>query len=623
MVGEAAQATVASSESGVRSDAESFNNAFSDMLGKGTTHSMGGDASSGGSASSMSAKQLAQGYVESIAKGLNISNTEASKLFFAASIGVGAEEKSSESVSKKTGYSVKDELGVKGGASKSVSGLVFDVAQTALSAFGIKGDLSASVGGDAVDQKARSEAKAIMDSYTDQLSKTYQAGELKSYASKWSVGDSEEEKKQHAITQQKANSFVESATALKQASNTASNGINVNDSRTIDMNATSRALDMSGNLGESLSNITGQLNKLLQSGQPEIKDSLAKLGLDTSRGSISESDLATVMKGNLPGGAGFMDTLREVTGTLAGVDANGKQSSADMKVASALWGGVFDTLSAGNIGATITEPLRDLRDTFSTMAGKDSATNKAYNYEDAYANVSAGRVDVNEQQFRDNVGHGAVKEQVEKNLPQVKGDVKAEQEGLGAPTNDKTAQAAADVQQGNANLNRDLGLANAARNASDIVGDGANAGEMAFKAFGGDTGTDINVPKVSANQNLVNLDRAGTANVNYDAPGMNKSDSSVNGNSMNFTPIDIGQNNSNSVVGSTGLTFNGVAIGSDGKGLEDVRNGESVQYRGQEFTRDGNSTHLDDEGNRHPIFNDSFDGQYYYDNGRMNYIQKD
>ena len=619
MVGEAAQATVASSESGVRSDAESFNNAFSEMLGKGRSHSMGGDASSGGSASNMSAKQLAQGYIESIANGLSISNAEASKLFFAASIGADADEKVKDSGK---GYNPKDELGTSR-VPKSLSGLVLEVAKTALGTFGISGDVKASLGGEAVDQKSISKAKAVMDNYTAQLSNTHQAGDLKSYASKWSIGDSDEEKKQHAITQQKANSFTDSATALKQVSDTASNGINVNDSRTIDMNATSRALDISGNLGESLSSITGQLNKLLQSGQPEIKDSLAKLGLDTSRGSISESDLATVMKGNLPGGAGFMDSLREMTGTLAGVDANGKQSSADMKVASALWGGVFDTLSAGNIGATITEPLRDLRDTFSTMAGKDSATNRAYNYEDAYANVSAGRVDVNEQQFSDNVGYGAVKGQVEKNLPQVKGDVKAEQEGLSAPTNDKTAQAAAEVNAAAMNIRHGGKIQNAATTAMDVVSNPAKAAEMVVGAFGGDTGTDINVPKVSANQNLVNLDRAGTTNVNPAAPGMNKSDSLVNNDSVNFTPINIGQNNSNSVVGSTGLTFNGVAIGSDGQGLEDVRNGESVQYRGQEFTRDGNSTHLDDEGNRHPIFNDSFDGQYYYDNGRMNYIRKD
>lgn len=663
MANDATQSSIETAHSAMQSSAKQLVDTFAKATTGNDTTSSGTKVSSGDSYKVSDARQLASGLMKAIETGAGVTAQQASAFVLSGGVGFGLDDKGTKEGSK---------------------GTLVSFFKDTLEGFGFKGGLDMKATGQAMDTEQQSKAHKAVENYLDQVSKTLTADQLASIvkdAGKTStLVDADTKTKMESASTQ----YNEAKSAVEKVSAGSTNSWGLSNARSVDLVGTASAISQMGLIDDSYAGIKSSLEKEANK-DGDFAKHLSKLGLGSQGANgdfvVNSSALAESLQSNLTGGNGFIDGMRNFTQKLSGSDNSVKDSAADMKVASLMWGSVANVLNDNGVGQTLVEPLNalskglgQLSDAQSgrTTIGQEAKKLDNVNVDPASRVVRNGDVGSEFNSLSDQVNNqGAIwKGGIGQMNFETAAAVDQVLSGVNPRGPDGILVAGANLfQNGHANAKQSLtqmfkrmeelgkemageAISNTSDSAWDYAKDLSNyVGKKTFDAYyqsydsfreateelvgGGNSftfkgqqiGKDGNgIENIQGGESIqygrYELVRSGSL-LHTDDEGKTHPIFQVSGSDKQYY-YDDGQ--MNYIHGrfntETGLSFNGVAIGSDGQGLEDVRNGESVQYRGQEFTR-GNATHTDDDGNNHPVFTDSSDGQYYFDNGRMNYIQKD
>ncbi len=578
MANDATQSSMETAHSAMQSSAKQMVDTFAKATTGNDTTSSGTKVSSGDSYKVSDARQLASGLMKAIETGAGVSAQQSSAFLLSGGLGWGIDDK-----------------GNKAGAKETTTNL----AKQAIEGLGFKGGLDMKATGQAMNSEQLAKAHKAVENYMDQVSKSLTADQLASIAKEAGKTSTLVDADTKTKMESASNQYNEAKSAVEKVSAGSTNSWGLSNARSVDLVGTASAISQMGLIDDSYAGIKSRLEQEAKR-DGDFAKHLSKLGLGSQGANgdfvVNSSALAESFQSNLTGGNGFIDGMRNFTQKLSGSDGSVKDSAADMKVASLMWGSVANVLNDNGVGQTLVEPLNALSKGLGQLSDAQSGRTTI--------GQEAQRLDnVNVDPASRAVRNGDVGNDFNSLSDQVNNQGTIWKGGIGEMNFDTAAA----VDQRLAGVNP--------KGPDGMLVTGAN-----FLQNGSGDAKD-SLMKTFDRMEALGKEMAGEtiAQTSDSVWGMAKGVAY----SIADTTLDVSYAALNTTGIGSGLTFNGVKIGSDGQGLEDVKNGESVQFYGREFTRDGNSTHVDDEGNKHPIFSDGSDGQYYYDNGRMNYIRKD
>lgn len=587
MASNAAQSSIETARSAMQSSSRSLAESFNNMITGGTTQSAGTEATRSDGYSVSTAEQFLSGMRKEIAKSAGISEKEAGAFILSAYGGVGTGQPEYEK-----GPDGKDTDKLKGGPKNLIS--------AALGAVGISAGADLKSTGTIMSEEQKSKAMTAAENYSENVAKTVGAQQAMQAAQKFGSTDSSSSVQSKSRNEQLSKSITDSKQVAERVSDGSTQSFGVSNARTLQLNETAAALNAYDTDGRTYRNMANNLEKLA-SGSTEFGDYLVNKGLAerTSSGiAVNQSALAMEMRSNLSGGQGLLDGLRSFTGRLSERDSDTQTSANDMKVASALWGAVGDTLKESGVGQTIVEPLSALSKGFSNLS---ATIEGSLNYGNEYGKLEQVKVDTSESRVPlVNVGQQITQSQDE--IAAKTQNLRSVDEQVNTVVSGKTSDI--DPKNDSKTLLAAKGL-NLATSTSQIMG--ASAWDAAGESIVG-TYKSATDSVMSLNRDVVNT--------------VKDWGSSLTG-ALDFTGSSSDSRPVAESASNAGLTFNGIAIGQNEQ-LADIKVGEDVQFGGQMYVRSGSGDYIDEGGQSHPIFNGpDGESQYYFDNGTRHYIQSD